>query len=464
MKKYSALLLFVILFTVFSAKAQSRWVEDSQMKFKISIPANYQTNQFWDGSDKIHAFVSPDQNVAVRVRSIPVPANATVDLIVQAFSQNIIKGAQQLVNQAHTLNGLSGKLAAYKWKYNNINVVIGAFYTIENGIAYVVWTMVPENLLGKRSAESDAITNSFTVLADNAQTSTSTQTGGLGSLGEISNSQTTADIPVNIRITDLSIGTEATADAQIPNPQSTIDPLTEKVHLVFGYSGNAKGKTFIVKWFNETTNASLGDSPYFPADAPSGRGYASLNNPGNLWPEGRYRAEVWLNDQMQDQAWFDVASTGYSDFSNTSDIVSSVPDGYFELVSDDACIEHLAPSGYQVTGSKPGQSIWGDGSGLNMVQQVIIKQTGFDTFMSEHLDEIKNKGAEIIGSSSMDVNGLPVYQYLYKYGNSIFVYLSTENNNVFYLLGFAGNVSNEERAIVFSNTIINSFKKADCPF
>lgn len=460
MKGYSALLLFGILLVGYMAKAQNRWVEDTQMKFKISVPSNYQTNQFRDGPDKIHAFVSPDQNLAVRVRSIPVPANTTVDLIVQAFSQNIIKGAQQLVNQVYTLNGLNGKMAAYKWQYNNINVVIGAFVTIRNGVAYVVWSVVPENLLSKRSAESDAITNSFTVFTDNAQTSTSGQAGGLGSLGGSGSTQITSVPTENIQITDMAVGSDATFDFRIANPQTTIEPSVEKVYFVFGYSGNAKGKTFITKWYNETSNIFLGDSPFFPVDASSGRGKASIDCPGNVWPDGHYRAEIWLDDQKKDEMWFDVVSG----IDTNSAMGSSVPDGYFELVSDDACIEHWVPSGYKVTDSDFGQKIWGDGSGLNMVQQVIIKQTNFDTFMSQQLNDIKNKGAEIIGSSSMEVNGLPVYQYLYKYGNSIFVYLSAENNNVFYLLGFAGNVSNEERAIMFSNTIINSFRKSDCPF
>ncbi|MDD4192165.1 MAG: hypothetical protein PHI28_12595 [Mangrovibacterium sp.] len=461
MKKYVAM-LFVFLFTGFSAGAQNQWVEDTQMRFKISVPASYQTNQFWDGTDKIHAFVSPDQNVAVRVRSIPVQSNATVDLIAQVFSQNIIKGAQQLVIQPHTMSGLNGKLAAYKWRYNNINVVIGAFYTIQNGIAYVVWTMVPENLLSKRSAESDAITNSFTVLGGNAQANNPNQTGGLGSIGGIGSSQAPAATPANVWLTDMSVGTEATADAQIVNPQNTIDPLTKKVYVVFGYSGNAGGKTFIVKWFNESGNTALDDSHFFPADAPSGRGYASLDNHGNAWPEGRYRAEIWLDNQKLDETWFDMmASAGRE---KTMSHAFPVPDGYFELVSDDACIEHLAPSGYQVTDSKPGQSIWKNGSGLNMVQQVVVKQTDFKTFLSQQFDDLKSRGAEIAGSSTMEVNGLMVCQYLYKYGNSVFVYLAAENNNVFYLLGFVGNSSTEEKAMVFSNTILNSFKKADCAF
>lgn len=460
MKKHAVLFLLGVLLAGYMAKAQTRWVEDPQMKFKISVPSNYQTNQFWEGTDKIHAFVSPDQNLAVRVRSIPVPVNATVDLIVQTFSQNIIKGARQLVIQDYMLNGLNGKLAAFKWRYNNIDVVIGAFVTIRNGLAYVIWSMVPENLLAKRSAESDAITGSFTVLTDYAQTSSSGQTEGVGSLGGPGSSQTSSVPPESIRITDMAVGSDVTSDFRIANPNMAIQPSVRKVYLAFGYSGNAKERTFITRWYNESSNVYLGDSPFFPGDVDSGRGNVFMNCPGKGWSEGRYRAEIWLDDQKKDETWFDVVAETYPN----STMGSPVPDGYFEMVSDDACMEHWAPSGYRITDSKTGQSVWSDGSGLNMVQQVIIKQTDFGTFMNQHINDIRNKGAEIIGSSSMEVNGLPVYQYLYKYGNSVFVYLSAENNNVFYLLGFAGNVSHEERAIMFSNTIINSFKKSNCPF
>lgn len=164
MKKISKILLIATFTICLNATAQNRMVEDSQMKFKISVPLNYQTNQYWDGSDKIHAFVSRDNNVAVSIRSFELPANVSVDQVVTAFRQNVLKGANQLVIQPHNLNGATGKMAGYRWRYNNITVVVGAFYTIQNNIGYIVWSMIPENLFASRSAESDAITNSFTIL------------------------------------------------------------------------------------------------------------------------------------------------------------------------------------------------------------------------------------------------------------------------------------------------------------
>jgi hypothetical protein len=165
MKKLFSLLLFLALSSLCTDLfSQNRWIEDKEMMFKISVPQNYQTNQYRDGSDKVHAFVSRDNNVAISIRSFELPENITVDQVIQAFYNKIIPGATPLVIQTHILNGIPGKIAGYKWRYNNINVMLGAFYTIKNNIGYVVWSMIPENLFSYRSSESDAITNSFTIL------------------------------------------------------------------------------------------------------------------------------------------------------------------------------------------------------------------------------------------------------------------------------------------------------------
>jgi len=167
MKKYYFLLIIIIMIISFPAKSQNRWIEDSQMKFKIMVPSSYQAKDYWEGTDKIHMFLSSDQNVAVSVRAIPVSGNISITQLTQAFTQNIIKGANQLVSNPYTINGIAGQIIGYRWRYNNINVIVGAFYTIQNNIAFVVWTMIPETLFNKRNAESDAITNSFTLLNQN---------------------------------------------------------------------------------------------------------------------------------------------------------------------------------------------------------------------------------------------------------------------------------------------------------
>lgn len=65
------------------------------------------------------------------------------------------------MNNKGDLHGIPATASAYTWKYNNIETVIGAYYIIQNGFAYVVWTIVPRNLINQRSAEADAIIESF---------------------------------------------------------------------------------------------------------------------------------------------------------------------------------------------------------------------------------------------------------------------------------------------------------------
>ncbi|MBU1108458.1 MAG: hypothetical protein KKB51_17415 [Candidatus Riflebacteria bacterium] len=134
------------------------------MNFKIKIPGNYQRNRVVEGTDVIHAFLSPDQNVAVRIRAIAANASLSVDSLIQIFEQNIIKGAQRLLIDNYSLNSIPGKVCGYKWLYNNVPVGLAIFYTVQENIAYVVWTIVPQNLYQQRIAEGDAITNTFTLL------------------------------------------------------------------------------------------------------------------------------------------------------------------------------------------------------------------------------------------------------------------------------------------------------------
>ena len=149
--------------------AGNEWVTDKQMNFKIKVPENYQRSRLVEGTDVVHAFLSPDQNVAVRIRSIPVNGVLSVDSLIQIFEQNIIKGAQRLLVDNYTLNSIPGKIGGYKWLYNNIPVGLAIFYTVQNNIAYVIWVIVPENLYKQRVAEGDAITNTFTLLSKQSQ-------------------------------------------------------------------------------------------------------------------------------------------------------------------------------------------------------------------------------------------------------------------------------------------------------
>jgi hypothetical protein len=144
--------------------AQTRWHELPEQGFKIQVPTSYQSNTFTEGTDHIHAFVSPDQNVGVRIRTIPLDGRVELDVVAQLFERNVLSGSERLVLTDYELNGISGKMAGYRWTFNGIPVGIGAFYAIRDRQAYVVWSIIPISLFRQRNAEADAIVNTFTLL------------------------------------------------------------------------------------------------------------------------------------------------------------------------------------------------------------------------------------------------------------------------------------------------------------
>lgn len=161
MKKIIGLLL---IYTFSSISLYANWVEDSQFKFKINVPFTWQKNSFDDGTDRVHVFLSPDENLAIRIRAFKVNPNVNLDIIESLFRTNILGECEQLALVNHTLNGYKGKIGAYKGVYNGTRVGAGVFYTIQNGIAYIVWSLAPINLFDSKINESDAITNTFTIL------------------------------------------------------------------------------------------------------------------------------------------------------------------------------------------------------------------------------------------------------------------------------------------------------------
>lgn len=123
----SFIFLSLIVLFVYPVFAQTAWITDSDMQFKIKVPNNYKQNQFIDGTDKILSLVSPDENVAVRVRAMKATQQFSADILQQVFEQNILNGAKQIAKEDGDLNGIPARAVAYTWKYNNIETVVGAY-------------------------------------------------------------------------------------------------------------------------------------------------------------------------------------------------------------------------------------------------------------------------------------------------------------------------------------------------
>jgi hypothetical protein len=98
----------------------------------------------------------------------------------------MIQGANRILNEDGNLNGIPAKTSAYIWNVDNNEAVLGTYYIVQNGFAYIVWSAIPRNLIQQRSAESDAITNTFELLQTEQKSS-----GLLSGIGNIGNSNPT---------------------------------------------------------------------------------------------------------------------------------------------------------------------------------------------------------------------------------------------------------------------------------
>ncbi|MCG6186216.1 hypothetical protein [Maribellus maritimus] len=321
--------------------AQNAWFEDAEMQFKIKVPSNYRQNQVFDGTDKVLTLMSPDENVMVRVRAMPATDQFTTEILQRVFEQNIIQGAQRIMNEDGDLHGIPARASAYTWKVDRDEAVLGTYYIVQNGFAYIIWTAVPRNLVSQRSAEADGIIDSFELL----------------------------------------------------DPQS------------------------------------------------KNRGGGLLSGLAN-------------RESDKAEAQHEVTTTPIASSSKVA--------GYVELVSDDACVEHLFPENYVKTSAEAGQSIWEDGSGVKMIVQTIFKQGSFESFMQSHTQTISEQGADVLKKQFTTVNGNRIYDYDYEYNSTLFNYVAVEGNDVFYLLGFVGDKLKQSRINKHAQIAQNSLKVLPC--
>lgn len=165
--------LWLILFLLLSFLTGNAWsasysggiLSDPSNGFQVNVPENWKRQEMNNQGTNTHLFTSPDQNVAVAVTTFPGAGNTALGQLLNTFQQTALAGSQQLAEQPTNLNGLNGMLRAYRMQDQAGPVITGAFATPGNGHGYVVWSMIPEAMYNSRSAESDAIMNTFTLIS-----------------------------------------------------------------------------------------------------------------------------------------------------------------------------------------------------------------------------------------------------------------------------------------------------------
>lgn len=278
-------MLVLICFCFTNIQAQDKWISDREMQFKIKIPANYSQNEMRDGTDKVLTVMSPDQNVFVRVRSMKATLQFTTDILQQVFEQNIIKGAQRIMNKDGDLHGIPARALAYSWKVDGSDAVLAVYYIIQNGFAYVIWAAVPKNQAQKYSSIADGIIDSFDLL-NNSDT---------GFFAGLTNNNSTSN---KLTVLESKLGAQVDQNYRIQYQSNQFNASTNKIHLGFSYSGNPLSLPFLVKWYSKSYNQLVYEVNLSSPNQNSGYGYGFITNNGNPWPTGEYYVEIWNNGKI----------------------------------------------------------------------------------------------------------------------------------------------------------------------
>ena len=137
----------------------SKWYTDSKYKFKINVPDTWSSNIYTEGTDKIYDFYSPDENIAIQLRTFEATAGVTTELIAEIFEGSYLpEGSKRQSFDDHvSKNGIPGKLGIYTGEFNGNPITMSAFYTVQNGIGYVILVIVPTSMLDQKSPEIQSV-------------------------------------------------------------------------------------------------------------------------------------------------------------------------------------------------------------------------------------------------------------------------------------------------------------------
>lgn len=156
-------ILFLLIFSTHQIFAQ--WQTDHQYGMKINVPADWSKKSYKDGTDQVYEFYNAEGNVAITLRAFVADPSLTMDLLVQVFEQAMLpSGTQRLSLEDHlSYNGIPGKQAVYRVDDGGVLISIVCFYAIQNGNAYIVTGIIPNQLLEQKSEELKSITQSFQI-------------------------------------------------------------------------------------------------------------------------------------------------------------------------------------------------------------------------------------------------------------------------------------------------------------
>ncbi|MCK5684961.1 hypothetical protein KAJ27_12600 [bacterium] len=142
-------------------KNKSKTYTDTEHNYKITAPKTWKHSFSLDGTDHVRAFLSPDKNIVLKIRSFTVHSKVTVELIRKLFEKNILVGGNLITSSTGFADDIPTSIGTYISVFNNITIGIKTVYFIKSGIAYIVWSTIPEYMFKYRSKEIDSVLNTF---------------------------------------------------------------------------------------------------------------------------------------------------------------------------------------------------------------------------------------------------------------------------------------------------------------
>ncbi|NOR87053.1 MAG: hypothetical protein GQ527_05540, partial [Bacteroidales bacterium] len=269
MKKLAYLLFLVCVPFLLSAQ----WVTDNEFGFKINVPSNWTKESKMDGTDKIHDFLDPTRNIFLEVRAFKADASINADKIAQVFESQYLSTATRVAFENYTLNNTAGKFAGYTMNVDGLDVGIGAFYAVKNGIGYVLWSMIETKHYQQYSGQGDAILNTFTSFATASNANTQ---------------------QVIFKITSMKLGKKLTADYDmLPQDESTVFPSDQgKIFVIWDWEGKAPGKKMSIVWYKDGNEIKIARKDYTLPNDKQGYGYANIIMPAGGFIAGNYSVQI----------------------------------------------------------------------------------------------------------------------------------------------------------------------------
>jgi hypothetical protein len=307
MQKIVLSFLFLWLVQIVSAQ----WVTDQNYGFKINVPSNWTQESKMDGSDMVYDFVDPSQNIFLEVRAFKIDGSLNADRIAQAFEQQYLSTGNRVAYEDYTLNNTAGKFAGYTMHVNGLDVGIGTFYAVKNGIGYVLWSMIETRFYQQYSAQTDAILNTFTTIPPKA----ASQAVVINPIN-----------PVSFKLTNMKLGSSLTADYNIlpQNESKSFESSITEIFVIWDWEANAAGKTMHIKWFHNGREMTTASKSYTLPDNNQGYGWASLTKPAAGFEPGKYFVQIDFEGTPQRRIDFEVQKPASS---QSSGFVIAPPGG-----------------------------------------------------------------------------------------------------------------------------------------